>query len=128
LDGRDVRKRRLVSKIESDGGGCDHYRPRAPRFLPESGGDSDGFWSILERSAEHTSTLHSCPTRGSSDLSFLKLNPMVAVVTTIDREHLDFYQNLAEIQTAFGQFLKDRQSTRLHSTLALPEALPISRF
>jgi UDP-N-acetylmuramate--alanine ligase len=29
----------------------------------------------------------------------------VAVVTTIDREHLDFYKNLAEIQTAFGQFL-----------------------
>ena len=40
-----------------------------------------------------------------SDGSFLKLNPMVAVVTTIDREHLDFYQNLAEIQRAFGQFL-----------------------
>ena len=40
-----------------------------------------------------------------SDGSFLKLNPMVAVVTTIDREHLDFYQNLDEIQRAFGQFL-----------------------
>jgi UDP-N-acetylmuramate--alanine ligase len=40
-----------------------------------------------------------------SDGSFLKLNPMVAVVTTIDREHLDFYQNLEEIQTAFEQFL-----------------------
>jgi UDP-N-acetylmuramate--alanine ligase len=41
-----------------------------------------------------------------SDGSFLRLNPMVAVVTTIDREHLDFYRDLAEIQTAFGQFLK----------------------
>jgi UDP-N-acetylmuramate--alanine ligase len=40
-----------------------------------------------------------------SDGSFLKLTPMVAVVTTIDREHLDFYRNLVEIQTAFGQFL-----------------------
>jgi UDP-N-acetylmuramate--alanine ligase len=40
-----------------------------------------------------------------SDGSFLKLTPMVAVVTTIDREHLDFYQNLAEIQKAFEQFL-----------------------
>jgi UDP-N-acetylmuramate--alanine ligase len=40
-----------------------------------------------------------------SDGSFLKLNPMVAVVTTIDREHLDFYRNLEEIQAAFGQFL-----------------------
>jgi len=40
-----------------------------------------------------------------SDGSFLKLNPMVAVVTTIDREHLDFYQSLTEIQKAFEQFL-----------------------
>jgi UDP-N-acetylmuramate--alanine ligase len=40
-----------------------------------------------------------------SDGSFLKLNPMVAVATTIDREHLDFYQNLGEIQSAFEQFL-----------------------
>jgi len=40
-----------------------------------------------------------------SDGSFLKLNPMVAVVTTIDREHLDFFQSLAEIQKAFEQFL-----------------------
>jgi UDP-N-acetylmuramate--alanine ligase len=40
-----------------------------------------------------------------SDGSFLKLNPMVAVVTTIDREHLDFYRDLEEIQTAFEQFL-----------------------
>jgi UDP-N-acetylmuramate--alanine ligase len=40
-----------------------------------------------------------------SDGSFLKLNPMVAVVTTIDREHLDYYQNLDDIQAAFAQFL-----------------------
>jgi UDP-N-acetylmuramate--alanine ligase len=40
-----------------------------------------------------------------SDGSFLKLNPMVAVVTTIDREHLDFYRDLSEIQAAFEQFL-----------------------
>ncbi len=40
-----------------------------------------------------------------SDGSFLKLNPMVAVVTTIDREHLDYYQHLEDIQAAFAQFL-----------------------
>src|SRR5215475_2585630 len=40
-----------------------------------------------------------------SDGSFLKLNPIIAIVTSIDREHLDFYPNLAEIQAAFGQFL-----------------------
>jgi UDP-N-acetylmuramate--alanine ligase len=40
-----------------------------------------------------------------SDGSFLQLTPMVAVVTSIDREHLDFYRSLADIQTAFAQFL-----------------------
>jgi len=40
-----------------------------------------------------------------SDGSFLKLTPMVAVVTTIDREHLDFYRSLTEIQKAFEEFL-----------------------
>jgi UDP-N-acetylmuramate--alanine ligase len=40
-----------------------------------------------------------------SDGSFLKLNPMVAVVTTIDREHLDYYRGLDDIQAAFTQFL-----------------------
>jgi UDP-N-acetylmuramate--alanine ligase len=40
-----------------------------------------------------------------SDGSFLKLNPTIAIVTTIDREHLDYYRDLAEIQAAFAQFL-----------------------
>ncbi len=40
-----------------------------------------------------------------SDGSFLKLSPTLAVVTTIDREHLDFYSGLAEIQDAFVTFV-----------------------
>lgn len=40
-----------------------------------------------------------------SDGSFLMLNPTIAVVTTIDREHLDFYRDLEQIQSAFTQFL-----------------------
>ena len=40
-----------------------------------------------------------------SDRSFLLLAPVVAVVTTIDREHLDHYHSLAEIQEAFVQFV-----------------------
>ena len=39
-----------------------------------------------------------------SDRSFLLLAPVVAVVTTIDREHLDHYRSLDEIQEAFVQF------------------------
>jgi UDP-N-acetylmuramate--alanine ligase len=40
-----------------------------------------------------------------SDGSFLKLNPTIAVVANIDREHLDFYKNLEEIKRAFIHFL-----------------------
>src|ERR1700691_5128183 len=40
-----------------------------------------------------------------SDRSFLLLAPVVAVITTIDREHLDQYNSLEEIQDAFIQFV-----------------------
>jgi UDP-N-acetylmuramate--alanine ligase len=40
-----------------------------------------------------------------SDRSFLLLAPVVAVVTTIDREHLDHYASLEEIQDTFAQFV-----------------------
>jgi UDP-N-acetylmuramate--alanine ligase len=40
-----------------------------------------------------------------SDRSFLKLTPTVAVVTNIDREHLDTYHDLADIQEAFLGFV-----------------------
>lgn len=40
-----------------------------------------------------------------SDRSFLMLAPVVAVVTTIDREHLDQYASLEDIQGAFLQFV-----------------------
>jgi UDP-N-acetylmuramate--alanine ligase len=40
-----------------------------------------------------------------SDGSFLKLSPTRAVVTNIDKEHLDHYANLEEIQSAFVAFI-----------------------
>ena len=40
-----------------------------------------------------------------SDGSFLKMKPTIAVVTNIDREHLDHYKNLGQIQDAFVQFV-----------------------
>jgi UDP-N-acetylmuramate--alanine ligase len=40
-----------------------------------------------------------------SDGSFLKLTPAIAVVTNIDREHLDHYADLNEIQKAFTAFV-----------------------
>jgi UDP-N-acetylmuramate--alanine ligase len=40
-----------------------------------------------------------------SDRSFLKLTPTVAVVTNVDREHLDTYRDLADVQEAFLGFV-----------------------
>jgi UDP-N-acetylmuramate--alanine ligase len=40
-----------------------------------------------------------------SDRSFLKLSPTVAVVTNIDREHLDTYRDLADIRETFLGFV-----------------------
>ena len=40
-----------------------------------------------------------------SDGSFLKLSPIVAVVTNIDREHLDHYSGIEEIRRAFAEFV-----------------------
>src|SRR5665213_3861912 len=40
-----------------------------------------------------------------SDRTFLLLAPVVAVVTTIDREHLDHYESLEEISAVFSQFV-----------------------
>lgn len=39
-----------------------------------------------------------------SDKSFLKLFPSIAVITNIDREHLDTYKNLIDIKRAFLDF------------------------
>jgi UDP-N-acetylmuramate--alanine ligase len=41
-----------------------------------------------------------------SDGSFLKLAPIIAVVTNIDREHLDHYTGLGHIQRAFAEFVE----------------------
>lgn len=40
-----------------------------------------------------------------SDRSFLKLSPILAVVTNIDREHMDCYRNLGDVKRAFLEFM-----------------------
>jgi UDP-N-acetylmuramate--alanine ligase len=39
-----------------------------------------------------------------SDGSFLKLSPTIAIITNIDREHLDYYPGINEIKDAFTKF------------------------
>jgi UDP-N-acetylmuramate--alanine ligase len=40
-----------------------------------------------------------------SDRSFLKLSPVLAVVTNIDREHMDCYRNMRDVKQAFLEFM-----------------------
>ena len=40
-----------------------------------------------------------------SDRSFLKLSPILAVVTNIDREHMDCYRDMADVEGAFIEFM-----------------------
>ncbi len=40
-----------------------------------------------------------------SDRSFLKLSPILAVVTNLDREHMDCYADMADIEQAFLAFI-----------------------
>jgi UDP-N-acetylmuramate--alanine ligase len=40
-----------------------------------------------------------------SDRSFLKLSPIIAVVTNIDREHMDHYRDMQDVEESFIEFL-----------------------
>ncbi len=40
-----------------------------------------------------------------SDRSFLKLSPILAVVTNLDREHMDCYHDMADVERAFVEFM-----------------------
>lgn len=40
-----------------------------------------------------------------SDRSFLKLSPILSVVTNIDREHMDCYRDMADVESTFVEFM-----------------------
>jgi UDP-N-acetylmuramate--alanine ligase len=40
-----------------------------------------------------------------SDRSFLKLSPILGVVTNLDREHMDCYRDMADVEQAFVDFM-----------------------
>ncbi|OHB25323.1 MAG: hypothetical protein A2542_01810 [Parcubacteria group bacterium RIFOXYD2_FULL_52_8] len=42
--------------------------------------------------------------------SFLQLSPKILVITNIDRDHLDYYEDLADIQKAFCEFVSKLDS------------------
>src|SRR5271155_831099 len=45
------------------------------------------------------------PEADESDRSFLKLSPILSVVTNIDREHMDCYRNMRNVKKTFLEFM-----------------------
>jgi UDP-N-acetylmuramate--alanine ligase len=41
-----------------------------------------------------------------SDRSFLRLSPILAIVTNLDREHMDCYRDMADVESAFVEFME----------------------
>jgi UDP-N-acetylmuramate--alanine ligase len=57
-----------------------------------------------------------------SDRSFLKLSPVLAVVTNLDREHMDCYRDMEDVEAAFVEFM-DRLPFYGATTACVDDAL-----
>lgn len=57
-----------------------------------------------------------------SDGSFLKLNPLISVITNIENDHLDYYGTEENIVRAFQQFIKSTDSQG-YTVLCLDDAI-----
>ena len=76
-----------------------------------AGGDLDptivvgGRVNALGSNARLGSSQYMVAEADESDRSFLKLSPVLAVVTNLDREHMDCYRDLADVESAFVEFM-----------------------
>jgi UDP-N-acetylmuramate--alanine ligase len=59
----------------------------------------------LGSNARLGSTQYMVAEADESDRSFLKLSPILAVVTNLDREHMDCYYDMADVERAFVDFI-----------------------
>jgi len=80
----------------SAGGGADNLDP--PVVV---GGRVDALGS----NAHLGSSQYLVAEADESDRSFLKLSPVLAVVTNLDREHMDCYRDMADVEAAFVEFM-----------------------
>ncbi len=64
-----------------------------------------GRFNDIGSNARHGNSEYLVAETDESDGSFLKLSPIISVVTNIDLEHLDFYKDLDEIKDTFLIFM-----------------------
>ena len=61
--------------------------------------------NALGSNAKLGSTQYLVAEADESDRSFLKLSPILAVVTNLDREHMDCYRDMDDVKRAFLEFM-----------------------
>ena len=62
-------------------------------------------WMRLGSNARLGTTQYLVAEADESDRSFLKLSPILAVVTNLDREHMDCYRDMDDVERAFLDFM-----------------------
>jgi len=86
----------LIAAVLSAGGGDGNLDPTVV-----VGGRVDALGS----NARLGSSQYLVAEADESDRSFLKLSPVLAVVTNLDREHMDCYRDMADVEAAFVEFM-----------------------
>ena len=86
----------MIAAVLSAGGGEENLDPTVV-----VGGRVDALGS----NARLGSSQYLVAEADESDRSFLKLSPVLAVVTNLDREHMDCYRDLADVESAFVEFM-----------------------
>ena len=86
----------MIAAVLGAGGGEDNLDPTVV-----VGGRVDALGS----NARLGSSQYLVAEADESDRSFLKLSPVLAVVTNLDREHMDCYRDIADVEDAFVEFM-----------------------
>ena len=86
----------MIAAVLSAGGGAGNLDPTVV-----VGGRVDALGS----NARLGSSQYLVAEADESDRSFLKLSPVLAVVTNLDREHMDTYRDMADVEGAFVEFM-----------------------
>ena len=86
----------MIAAVMSAGGGEGNLDPTVV-----VGGRVDALGSNARLGSSHYLVAEA----DESDRSFLKLSPILAVVTNLDREHMDCYRDMADVEGVFVEFM-----------------------
>src|SRR6202046_5142323 len=86
----------MIAAVMSAGGGAGNLDPTV---------GVGGRVNALGSNARLGSSQYLVAEADESDRSFLKLSPVLAVVTNLDREHMDCYRDMEDVEGGFVEFM-----------------------